>query len=253
MSLLDGFLKKTVAPVAHTFHAAAQLAGAEPTRQTALRGGAYNKAPKVAANLAYQSSGASDMINFMLRPSLTNAALAAMALPVPGKVIPLGEGRKLVRASRVLDETSGAIDSAFANRIAQEKFMRKVFAEDLVRNGMTPRGAARAARDEFGVPVKYKLYKKGADRPHATSEYTIHPDRVWFDKALNVNARTKAAPIDIRDARDLFRMPFEALEGNTRMLDGIVAHKSGRTRMPDLIKALARRQGLNIRLSDGPH
>lgn len=223
---LGGLVSAVTKPVHSTYDAAAQLAGVKNPRQTALRGGAYQQAPQQAARLGYAASGAQDILNWMNNPNAKNAALAAMALPLPVGRIELGAGRALERVA--LPTAAKEVRSAY----------RTTEIRRLMEQGLSKAEASKQARATTGVPVKYML--KDGDKKLGTVEYTLHPDKV----VLNTMQTSPLHPARAQDALDMAMMPLRSLESGLRQLTGTVAWKGGPERMQKVLDQISRRMGL---------
>jgi hypothetical protein len=224
--LLGGIASAVTKPLRSTYDAAAQLAGVKNQKQTALQGGAYQTAPQQAARLGYAGSGAQDILNWMNNPNAKNTALAAMAIPLPVKEIPLGGGRLLERVA--LGEEAG-----------RRSVSRTVLARQLMERGLSKKEAVKAARNEHGIPIQYVL-KDEAGSKLGQVTYLLKPDEVH----LSTMTAHPLAPANPQNAMDLARMPLASLEDGLRQLTGTVAWKGGPERMQKVLDQISRRMGL---------
>lgn len=213
-------------PVTSTFNAAAQLAGVKPQKQTALRGGAYEQAPRVAAQAAYAGSGAQDILNWANHPTAKNTALAAMAIPLPIKEIPLGGGRILERV-------------ALGEQATRKGVSRTVLARQLMEQGLSKKDAVKAARNEVGIPIQYVL-KDHTGSKLGQVTYILKPDEVH----LSTMTAHPLAPANPQNAMDMAMMPLKSLEDGLRQLSGTVAWGGGEARMQKILNGMSKRMGL---------
>ncbi len=224
--VLGGLAHAVTKPITSTYNAAAQLAGVKQQRQTALRGGAYEQAPRAAGELAYAGSGAQDILNWMNHPTVKNTALAAMAIPLPVKEIPLGGGRILERV-------------ALGEQATRKSVSRTVMARQLIESGMSKKEAVKAARDTHGVPVQY-LLKDSSGKKLGQVTYILKPDEVH----LSTMTANPTVPVNPQNAIDMAMMPLQSLENGMRQLSGTVAWGGGEARMQKILNAMSKRMGL---------